>query len=276
MAFMQPQIIKQRWLTIDGPDCTEYIPADLVREPSLGGFGEDKRKQFVECEEYKDFIFDHAKDYCENTKFWELAFVDGFGARFSAPGYMDATDWSVFDTEAEAIKYLLDQHLEDNPEAKVTFSAKLGEHEITGDVINPGAWFGKTWLITIGGSYAPIFVIVEADGPCAAIDEFSGDDKYKHHILIPAEDFGDYGLSVSAGDTIGGKTFDSDCFINLRGEVVADRLPEPHFNDGGEPCDLDHIGIQGAEGIANGRGMPFPCTYHVEDFGDVSPLVFAN
>lgn len=41
MAFMQPEIIKQRWLTIDGPNGSEYIPADLVREPSLGGFGED-------------------------------------------------------------------------------------------------------------------------------------------------------------------------------------------------------------------------------------------
>ena len=276
MAFMQPQIIKQRWLTIDGPNGSENIPADLVREPSLGGFSEAKRKAFAECEEFAKYVFEQAEDYAQNRKFYSCEFVDGFGARFSAPGYMDATDWAIFDTEAEAVKYLLDQHLEDNPEAKVTFSAKLGEHEISGDVINPGAWFGKTWLIEIGGCAWPIFVIVEADSVTDALDELSGDDRYKHHILIPAEDFGDYGLTVHAGDTIGGKTYDHDCFINLRGEEVAEALGEPYFNDGGEPCDLDHIGIQGAECIPNGKGMPFPCTYHVEDFGEVSPLVFAS
>ena len=276
MSFMQPEIIKQRWLMIDGPNGTEYIPADLIGEPHLGGFSEAKRAEFVKGDDYARYLFAQAEDYRENRSFYSCEFVDGFGARLSAPGYMDATDWAIFDTEAEAVKYLVDQHLEDNPEAKVTFSAKLGDHDIEGDVINPGAWFGKTWLLEIGGSYAPIFVVVEADSVTDAIDELSGDDKYGRHIKIPPEDFGDYGLTVHAGDTIGGKPYDHDCFINLRGEVVDSALSEPYFNDGGEPCDLDHIGIQGAEGIANGKGMPFPCTYHVEDFGDVSPLVFGG
>jgi hypothetical protein len=272
---MEPQVEKGRWLVIDGPDCTEHIPADLIGEPRLGGFSEEKRKAFKECDEYAKALFARAEDYRENRKFRSCEFVEGYGARFSAPGYLDATDWAFFDSEAEAIKYLLDQHLEDNPECKVTFSGKLGDHDVDGDVINPGAWFGKTWLLEIGGSYSPIFVVVEADSCTDAIDELSGDDKYKHHILIPPEDFGDYGQSVRAGDQIGGRTFDSDCFINLRGEEVAEALPEPYWNDGGEACDLDHLGIHGQEGIANGKGMPFPCTYHVEDFGDVSPLTFA-
>jgi hypothetical protein len=129
--------------------------------------------------------------------------------------------------------------------------------------------------LELGGCAWPIFVVVEADCVSDAIDELSGDDKYKHHIIIPPEDFGDYGTSVSAGDQIGGKTFDAPCFINLRGEIVEEALSEPYWNDGGEACDLDHLGIHGQEGIANGKGMPFPCTYHVEDFGDVSPLVYA-
>ena len=30
-------------------------------------------------------------------------------------------------------------------------------------VLNPGDWFGKAWLIEIGGSYSPLFLVVEAD-----------------------------------------------------------------------------------------------------------------
>lgn len=36
--------------------------------------------------------------------------VTGHGARLSAPGYMDCTDWAVFPTEAEAAQHLLDMH----------------------------------------------------------------------------------------------------------------------------------------------------------------------
>lgn len=265
MAFMQPQIVKQRWLMIDGPNGTEYIPAELVREPHLGGFSEDKRDEFMACDEYNQFIFAHAKDYCENHKAYSLEFIEGYGARFSAPGYLDATDWTIFDTEAEAVKHLLDQHFDDNPEAKTTFSAKLGEHEIDGDVINPGDWYGNAWLIEIGIGAWTLFFIVEADCETDALDILSGDDKHKHLLLIKPEDFGDWGHTVHAGDTICGKDYVSDCFINLRGEVVPSALPEPYFNDGGEPCDLENVRIS----------KPKDLTYHVEDFGDVSPKHFA-
>ena len=30
----------------------------------------------------------------------------GYGARYSAPGYLDCTEWTVFDTEAEAMRFL--------------------------------------------------------------------------------------------------------------------------------------------------------------------------
>ena len=266
MAFMQPQIVKQRWLMIDGPNGTEHIPDEFIREPHLGGFSEDKRKAFTECDEYTQFLFAQAEDYRRNEKAYSVEFIEGYGARFSAPGYLDATDWTIFDTEAEAVKHLLDQHFDDDPDAKTTFSAKLGEHDIEGDVINPGDWFGKAWLIEIGCGYSSLFFIVEADCESDALDELSGDDKHKHHLLIAPEDFGDWGHTVHAGDIICGKDYDSDCFINLRGEIVADELPEPYFNDGGEPCDLENVRMYSA---------PKDITYHVEDFGDVSPKHFA-
>ena len=38
-------------------------------------------------------------------------------------------------------------------------------------VLNPGDWFGKAWLLEIGGSYWPLFLVVEADSVTDAIDE---------------------------------------------------------------------------------------------------------
>ena len=41
-------------------------------------------------------------------------------------------------------------------------------------VLNPGGWFGKAWLVELGGSYWPLFLIVEAESVCEAIGMSSG------------------------------------------------------------------------------------------------------
>ena len=49
---------------------------------------------------------------------------------------------------------------------KVTASCKFNGHDLTDiPVFNPGGWFGKTWLLELGGCYTPLFLVVEAD-PC--------------------------------------------------------------------------------------------------------------
>ena len=55
-------------------------------------------------------------------------------------------------------------------------------------VLNPGDWFGKTWLIEIGGSYWPLFLVVEADSITDAIDELASHDQYGHLITVSDED----------------------------------------------------------------------------------------
>jgi hypothetical protein len=46
---------------------------------------------------------------------WEN--IKGYGARLSVPGYLDCTEWSVFDTKEEAEKYLDEMSgEEDEPE----------------------------------------------------------------------------------------------------------------------------------------------------------------
>jgi hypothetical protein len=100
-------------------------------------------------------------------------------------------------------------------------------------VLNPGDWFGKTWLLEIGGSYWPLFLVVEADSVSDAIDELADNDKHAHHIVVPPEDLGDYPED------------------------------ERHYGASGQVLDLDHLMIHGQEGADS----PFPCLY----FGDGLP-----
>ena len=48
--------------------------------------------------------------YCDNTSAWSVTYIKGYGARLSAPGYMDCTEWAVFDTEEEAQEYLVESY----------------------------------------------------------------------------------------------------------------------------------------------------------------------
>jgi hypothetical protein len=53
--------------------------------------------------------------YTEGTPLsWEN--VKGFGARLSAPGYLDCTEWTVFDTEDEAREYLAENYPDEDDE----------------------------------------------------------------------------------------------------------------------------------------------------------------
>jgi len=114
--------------------------------------------------------------------------------------------------------------------AKATFHG----HELNEiPVLNAGDWFGKCWLIEIGGSYTPLFLVVEADSIQDAIDELADHEKYGHNIVVPDEDLGDYDPN--------------DC----------------HYGPSGQVLDLDHLMVHGQEGAE----CPFPCRY----FGDGLP-----
>jgi hypothetical protein len=95
-------------------------------------------------------------------------------------------------------------------------------------VLNPGGWFGKTWLLEIGGSFCPLFLVVEADSVSDAIDELADHEKYGFHIVVPVEDMDDY----------------PEC--------------ERHYGPSGQVIGLDNLSVYGQEGAET----PFPCTYH--------------
>ena len=92
-------------------------------------------------------------------------------------------------------------------------------------VLNPGDWFGKTWLTEIEGSYTPLFLIVEANSMSDANDELADNEKYGHLIIVEDEFLDDY--------------------------------PEAsrHYSGSGDVLDLDHLMIYGQEGAE----IQFPC-----------------
>ena len=114
---------------------------------------------------------------------------------------------------------------------EVKACATFHGHELTDmPVINPEGWFGKTWLIEIGGSYTPLFLIVEADSAQDAVDELADNETYGHHIVVTDEDLADYDPETC------------------------------HYGPSGQVVDLDHLMIHGMEGT----DCPFSCRYHAD------------
>lgn len=115
--------------------------------------------------------------------------------------------------------------------AEVKAQAKINGHELTDiPVLNPGDNWGKCWLLEIGGSYTPLFLVVEADSAADAIDELASNEKYGHNIIVADDDLADYDPN--------------DC----------------QFGPSGQVLDLDWLEIHGQEGVA----CPFPCRYYGE------------
>ena len=106
MSFMQQQVThKQRWIRAETSQGTDFLPTDLVGDLMNSGYSDESDEA------------DRAtlQQYCEGTvESWESLL--GYGARLSAPGYMDCTEWVVFDTAEEAEAYLDETYPEDDDE----------------------------------------------------------------------------------------------------------------------------------------------------------------
>jgi hypothetical protein len=116
--------------------------------------------------------------------------------------------------------------------SKITASCKFHDQDLTNiPVLNPDGWFGKTWLLELGGSYTSLFLIVEADSISDAIDELSDNETYGHQIHVLDSDLGDY--------------------------------PEDdrHYDGSGRVIDLDHLMIHGKERSEE----PYPVKYHGDE-----------
>jgi hypothetical protein len=100
---MTPEITdKHTWYEVYGPDGTEWIPSDLI--------GELKDNSVFAFLYGSHDIPPELADYTRNTKFYEISEVKGYGARLSASGYMDCTDWTVHSSVADAKEYLVETY----------------------------------------------------------------------------------------------------------------------------------------------------------------------
>ena len=88
MTFMQQQIRLDRWFEVETEQGTSFIPQDLIGK-TLNPSKSD------------------VADYVEGNEIYSIKVIDGYGARLSAPGYLDCTEWNVFKTEQEAREWLI-------------------------------------------------------------------------------------------------------------------------------------------------------------------------
>lgn len=105
MSYMQPQIRYGLWVRADFSDGVFFANADSVRPlPSVGYTLREEDAGF-------DDLLDAVSSMLGGSGVPDsLEVIEGWGARLSAPGYMDCTDWSVFATESEANKFLAEYY----------------------------------------------------------------------------------------------------------------------------------------------------------------------
>jgi hypothetical protein len=122
MPFMPPEVEHGFWYIVDGPAGTEVVPADLVGAVTVIKPDGRVTVRFPTADELREADNadgDHddvrfpvpaaLRQFCENRECWSVDLGEGWGARLSAPGYLDCTPWSVFDTREEAEAALRDE-----------------------------------------------------------------------------------------------------------------------------------------------------------------------
>ena len=88
-GFMQKQVTDSRkWIEIDGSEGSMLFDAELFTQQGA------------------------AENY--PGKVWTNDIVRGFGARLSAPGYLDCADWSVYASIEDAEKALAEMFDDDD------------------------------------------------------------------------------------------------------------------------------------------------------------------
>lgn len=105
--FMQDQVTdKQRWLRVETTQGTEFV--------NVFDTGLDWPNSDTLTDDALPDAIDQLHAYTEGRpQAWEN--IQGYGARLSAPGYLDCTEWMVFDTKEKAEEYLREWY-HDEPE----------------------------------------------------------------------------------------------------------------------------------------------------------------
>ncbi len=86
---MKPEIVEGDWYRVETSDGTCWVSDEV-----MGSSVEDLM-------EFEDYVEGIPQEYEKKH---------GFGARLSAPGTMDKTNWSVFENEEQAVSHLCEMY----------------------------------------------------------------------------------------------------------------------------------------------------------------------
>lgn len=108
MSHMEREVtVKQRGWRVEVNHETWYVPGDVVPVP---GFIKPGVPMPVDENEagVPDVLAKRLRDYVGPGEITEVEVVDGYFGRWSAPGYLDCTDWQ-FDTTYRGIRSALSE-----------------------------------------------------------------------------------------------------------------------------------------------------------------------
>lgn len=124
MGFMQRQVQHGKWLEVDTRNGMDIVPHDLVGDlPGLTQPGDELEWEHVGGEDRATilnavslYVGSISLDQHSDSGIVWLRLKEGWGARLSAPGFMDCTEWAIFDSEQEAKDYLEETYGDDEEE----------------------------------------------------------------------------------------------------------------------------------------------------------------
>ena len=107
MSFMEQQIEYGTWLQVNTTNGIECIPSMLFNE-------EQVRKILDNDDPDPDrdamkILYGLLSGFMSSVPY-SAELIDGYGARMSAPGYMDCKEWSVFSDVLAAQEYLTEMY----------------------------------------------------------------------------------------------------------------------------------------------------------------------
>jgi len=110
-SFMKPEIYQGEAYEVDGSGGITVVPFDLVGDLGLvvgESMDEDDESFKLAAAALKDFV---------EGEIWRIELSEGWLARLSAPGYMDSTEWSIYDSKQEAEEELKIMYGDDTEES---------------------------------------------------------------------------------------------------------------------------------------------------------------
>lgn len=103
MSFMKPVIYQGDYYLVDGDHGTDLIPGDLLGDwleigQTMDACDDDPADpRYIAWKNLAVAV----RHYIGNDEIYSVERCEGFYGRYSAPGYMDATDWHWGATEQE-------------------------------------------------------------------------------------------------------------------------------------------------------------------------------